>query len=358
MDAYMKNLKPIIFAAHSELKQSIPALKKNHLYEAFAAFCGFKSYAAYLVGASSAVESIELANRHCFERLQGLGFDAGESIQVCQQIEEAWQQFNSISLDDIYTYYMADCSGDTVSATVMLEALSPFIKANDLDAILVGLVITTQELIIYSENPDNKSGEYWYEKRLANFELNMLQSEVAERYHEILPYKELLKLVIEKLEQNRDLNIPSPLPLKAIVEQHSDDHKRSWSSYFSDNPDRVIEAVSYALYLHDADQPLIPFYLYLDWIKAEMIVSPSREKLISTIANTCPDAEKWLWHFVGLRSGIDVTQSNLRAINRYTGEDYDDYGPMEVVGDEGISLPPIPDDIKVKVKRSAAELIR
>ncbi|MCV5640766.1 hypothetical protein OFN49_38365, partial [Escherichia coli] len=78
---------------------------KSHLYEAFAAFCGFKSYAAFQVASEYRVENLEIANRQCFERLQVLDFDAGVSLQVCQQIQQAWEQFNIISLDDVYAFY-------------------------------------------------------------------------------------------------------------------------------------------------------------------------------------------------------------------------------------------------------------
>ncbi|WP_339720477.1 hypothetical protein [uncultured Paraglaciecola sp.] len=58
----MKNLKPLIFAAHTELKPTLTAIKKSHLYEAFAAFCGFKSYAAFQAATVINVDNIELAN--------------------------------------------------------------------------------------------------------------------------------------------------------------------------------------------------------------------------------------------------------------------------------------------------------
>ena len=66
MDMYMKNLKPFIFAAHSELIIEIPSIKKSHLYEAFSAFCGFKSYAAFKVVSDITVKDLELANKLCF----------------------------------------------------------------------------------------------------------------------------------------------------------------------------------------------------------------------------------------------------------------------------------------------------
>ena len=346
----MKNLKPIIFTAHSELKTAIPSIKKSHLYEAFAAFCGFKSYAAFQVASNFSVENLERANRQCFERLQGLGFDAEASLQVCQRVQHAWEQINIISLEDVYAFYAEASFEEALSATRMLNALTSLIDENDADATLVGFVIAAQLLAEYEKNPDNRSGEYWYNKKLANQTLNELQSEVAERYQLIALYRELLALLLKKLENSNDAVLPSPSVLKAVSEKFGDDHKRCWSGYFSDDPYVVIEAIGYALHCHDADEPVIPFYLYLDWIKAEMFVSPSREGLIEIIEATNNDEEKWFWYFVGLQHSIDVTKSNLRAIHADTGADYDHYGPMDVVGNEGLLLPAISDDIKTKLK--------
>ncbi|MBS2139921.1 hypothetical protein KCA24_19350, partial [Escherichia coli] len=50
--------------------------------EAFAAFCGFKSYAAFQVASEYRVENLEIANRQCFERLQVLDFVSGFPLKV------------------------------------------------------------------------------------------------------------------------------------------------------------------------------------------------------------------------------------------------------------------------------------
>lgn len=353
---YMKNLKPIIFTAHSELKTAIPSIKKSHLYEAFAAFCGFKSYAAFQASTNICIENHELANRRCFERVQGLGLDAGESLQVCQRIQQAWQQFNNITLDDVYAFYAEASFEEALSATRMLNVLTSLIDENDAEAVIVALVIAAQILAEYEENPDNRSGEYWYNKKLANQTLNELQSEVADQYQQIVPYRELLTVILRKFENSNDAVLPSPSMLKTISEQFGDNHKRYWSDYFSNEPYAVIEAIGYALHCHDADEPVIPFYIYLDWIKAEMLVYPSRGGIIEIIEATNNEEEKWFWHLLGLQHNIDVTQSNLRAIHADTGEDYDDYGPMDVVGDEGISLPIISDDSKLKLENAVQKL--
>lgn len=356
MDMYMKNLKPIIFTAHSELKTALPLIKKSHLYEAFAAFCGFKSYAAFQIASNVNVDNLELANRQCFERVQYLGFDAGESLQVCKKIQQAWEQFNVISLDDIYAFYAEASFEEALSATRMLNVLTSLIDENDAEAILVGLVYSAQLLAEYEENPDNRSGEYWYNKKLANHTLNGLQSEVADRYQQIVPYRKLLTLLLGKFENSRDAMFPSPSILKTVSEQFSDNQKRCWSAFFSDEAYLVIEAITYAMDSHDQDEPVIPFYMYLDWIKAEMFVSPSRGGLLEIIDTAEGEEEKWFWYFVGLQHDIDITKDDYRLINSYTGGDWDEDGPVIPVGDDGIYLPAISDEIRTKLKNIVASI--
>lgn len=46
--------------------------------------------------------------------------------------------------------------------------------------------------------------------------------------------------------------------------------------------------------------------------------------------------EAWLYIYLAQLFDVDFTQDDYRAINAYTGEEYDDYGPMDIVGREAI----------------------
>lgn len=353
MDMYMKNLKPFIFAAHSELRIEIPSIKKSHLYEALSAFCGFKSYASFKVVSDITVKDLELANRLCFERLLRLGFSEKESLQVCQRIHQVWKQFNTTSLDDVYSFYTDTSCERALSSSQVLDTLTSLIDSNDEEATLLALVIVSQELVSYEENPDIRAGEYWYHKKQNNQTLNNFQSEVADQYQQIVPYKKLLNKILGKSRNSNNMILPSPSILKNINEQFDSDQKKSWSDYFCDEPYVVIEAIGYVLHCHDTDEPIIPLSIYLDWIKAVMLAYPSREVGMDIIEATNSDEEKWFWHFVGLQHDIDVTQPSYRLINRYTGKDWDDDGPAMPVGDDGISLPIISENKKLKIENIA-----
>ncbi|WP_286270522.1 hypothetical protein [Thalassotalea hakodatensis] len=346
----MKNLKPFIFSAHADLKPVIPSIKKSHLYEAIAAFCGYKSYAAWQVAIHTKVDDIEQAQGQCFERMLGLGLPAKHALLISQQMPRLWQQYDSITLDDIYAYYSEASYDDALKSTRMLDELKSAVENGSEEAMLLALVVTAQLLIQFDEDPDNRSGEYWYQKKLTNQKLNHFQLQVAEQYQQIMPYRELFQHLLTIFDVSEGPVLHSPSTIEAVCYKHDDGLVRQWSSYFSDRPTDVIDAIIYVLNHHESEQPIIPYYLYLDWLRAEMLLFADREGIVEIIKAAVDDEEKWFWHLIGLRQKVDVTVSTLRAIHADTGEDYDDYGPMDIVGDEGLVLPSVSDDRKAKLQ--------
>ena len=88
----------------------------------------------------------------------------------------------------------------------------------------------------------------------------------------------------------------------------------------------------------------------MDWLACEVVLSPTRDNLADKLNSSESDSEKWFWYYFGLKHDIDITQDDYYAINAYTGEEYDDYGPMEVAGYTGITLPNISDELKSEIK--------
>lgn len=70
--------------------------------------------------------------------------------------------------------------------------------------------------------------------------------------------------------------------------------------------------------------------------------------------------EAWLYIYLAQLCDVDFTQDDLRAYNAYTGEAYDDYGPMEVAGREAIqyviNLPDLPEAQDALARKIANEL--
>ncbi|XQW84942.1 hypothetical protein ACOYR1_17745 [Thalassotalea piscium] len=352
----MKNLKPLIFSAHAELKSKLPAIKKSHLYEAFASFCGFKSYAAFQAATVNKIDDIELANRQCFERMQHIGFDASSALLICQQTQNLWEQRNNISLAEIYAFYCTPAFEDYIDAPHMFSALKTLAVSGDKDAILVGLVLCSQILAEYKENPDNRSGEYWYKKLIANQALSSFQQEVAEEYQQVQPYKVFLDTLVSELIESDKISLPSPLVIRTLCRQFDDRRERHWTHYFKNDYFHVQQAFAFINHYKGDGVDIIPETLILDWQKAEVMVTPYRGDISETIEHSITNQEKWFWYYWGLAHDIDVTQDDLYAINADTGEDYDDCGPMAVSGYEGIALPDISAAEKANAQKLAQQL--
>ncbi|MDN4502229.1 hypothetical protein QX776_07430 [Alteromonadaceae bacterium BrNp21-10] len=353
----MKNLKPLIFSAHSELKATHSTIKKSHLYEAFASFCGFKSYAAFQAATVIRVDDVELAKRQCLERMQGIGFDVGNALLICQSMENVWEQYDTISLDDIYSFYSEPSFEKEYLEKRILETLKSLIVSGDSEAILMGVVFTAQILAEYEENPDNRSGEYWYKKLLANEELSSMHREVAEEYQHILSYQEFFEFLRLELANNSVITLPSPSIIKPICQQFDDGIMRRWSQYFKSECFEVLEAFEFFNYYKEPTNAPLPEKLVLDWQKAQAMIDPNRWTIAGIIEGSTSNKEKWFWYYWGLEHSIDVTQDNLYAINADTGAEYDDYGPMDVAGDEGIKLPRISAKDKSRSQNLSQQLL-
>eukprot|EP01093_Parvamoeba_rugata_P004097 TRINITY_DN15705_c0_g1_i1.p1 TRINITY_DN15705_c0_g1~~TRINITY_DN15705_c0_g1_i1.p1 ORF type:complete len:122 (+),score=15.26 TRINITY_DN15705_c0_g1_i1:690-1055(+) len=116
----MQNLKSKVFSIHSQLRPSLPFLKKTHLYELVAAFNGFKSYAAYKNSFNHQVDLAidkETAGRLCFERGLSLGFNSSDAMTVSKVLSESFNSENRAlgQFEKLYNFYI-DTYYTTVSA--------------------------------------------------------------------------------------------------------------------------------------------------------------------------------------------------------------------------------------------------
>jgi hypothetical protein len=163
------------------------------------------------------VTNKEQANRQCFERMLDIGFVAGEALLINQHTEKLWEEINTLNLDDIWDFYNNASYDEKLSSLDMLDALKSFMNTGNLEAKLIGLVVTTEVLAEHDENQDNRSGKYWHNKRLAGNSLNDLQKEVADNYLQTQYYREFLSFLRSDLFNSGPFILPSPLTLKIFV---------------------------------------------------------------------------------------------------------------------------------------------
>jgi hypothetical protein len=355
---YMRNLKPLIYSIHSELKNKITPLKKAHLYELASSYIGYKSYAAYksnLSNFSLSKTAPELSNRQCFDRALALGFTTSDSFVLSQCIEAylTRQMQSQIQFEKLYQWYEQIESDDEFKNQESLNAVKLMVEDGLPEGYLLAIVICSDVISEFLETPDNGRGKYWYDKRLSGSRLNILQTEVANSYSEIKGYFDILSDVFSHPDA---FVIPSPIIARDVVERFSDEQRSAWTNAFNQEPHVIVDSIRQLLRLALISFSDPNFLALSDWVTAALIVSPASGDLIGKITSSDSEEEMWFWHLYGLHQGIDVTADNLYAINADTGEEYDDYGPMEVEGYEGLSMPNISSDLTAEMKLFALHI--
>jgi hypothetical protein len=140
----------------------------------------------------------------------------------------------------------------------------------------LAIVICAQVISESQENPDNRSGEYWHNKRLAGVELNLLQEEVADHFSSMKSYFDLLKHV---MTHTQDFNLPSPIIIKPVADHFEADNEREWTTLFNDSPYVVLEALDFLYEFDDSINPVSHNKALTDWLTCEVSLSPSRNSL-------------------------------------------------------------------------------
>ncbi|MDP2560423.1 hypothetical protein [Psychrobium sp. 1_MG-2023] len=351
----MKNLKALVHTTHSELKKTIPTVKKSHLYEAIASFCGFNSYAAFQSADEFQLTDEELATGRCFERMLDMSFGAANALLISQHTAKLWGELNNISVDDIWHYYVNSSYEERLASSRTLEIIKALAQKQDVEAKLIGLVLTAEVLAEYEDDLDNRSGEYWHSKRLANHKLSDIQLGIANNYLHIQCYRELVEHLLNDCNNESSL-LPSPSSIKGTANKFHQGQRGQWTSFFSQSPYTVIEAFEFIQHYRDIGDKVVSPELYMDWYKAEAILNPNKEMIADIIGYLCSDEEKWLWYYFGLSSDIDVTKDAHIAINSDTGGEWDGYGPAMVGGYTGISLPKISESSKRELQKAVSNI--
>jgi hypothetical protein len=93
-----------------------------------------------------------------------------------------------------------------------------------------------------------------------------------------------------------------------------------------------------------------------DWQILSVIQRPSYEMLWELSDGCKNPILAWAWYYFGQRFGIDITIDKYRLINSYTGEEWDEYGPAEPVGYDGVELPVISEEQQHAAKQLAVRI--
>jgi hypothetical protein len=213
----------------------------------------------------------EIAKGQCFDRALELKFDASNSLLVSQCIAQQLDiSLQSKILFEKLVHYL-ESDGD-LNNVLILNSLKSLIDEGFCEASLLAIVICAEVISDSRQNPDNRSGEYWYNKRLSGLKLNSLQEEVADHFSSMKSYFDLLKHV---MTHTQELNLPSPIKIKPIADHFEADNKRKWTTLFDDSSYVVLEALGFLYEFDDSINPDSYDQAILDWLACEIVFSPS-----------------------------------------------------------------------------------
>ena len=377
------NIKTLVHTLHSALFQENFKTKKAHLYELISAYYGYRSYAAFQA-CNNPIKKItprekEHSQKQSFERALSLNYETATALKITQSISDLNHSFEKSTLENIAHYLISlneaiyfdelDKLDDVKEVTRLhsdfIAQLRVLIKQGSTDALLCALVLCTSELDYYESDSDNIAGDYWYEKRLAGEELSPLRNSVADNFMAILPFQELLSEIINKTEHLEFYSLNKPQSIESFTDIFGSSCNSKWTSLFKEAPQLVFKSLDYLsekkLVKHSPE-----FHeLYTSWNILTLLNSPSKEAIAfyidssesyfdvdeSLLKTSMSDNEKWFWYYYGLQNGFDITQDKHIAINSYTGEEWDGYGPVQVGGYDGLKLPEISDEDKLAMKK-------
>ena len=345
-------IKNIIYSAHQRLEQvaNIP-VKRSHIYELIAAAFGFNTYASLTSKAiliqHKGPNSAETANLALIQqRSQELGYGnifTAEFLMIMSN-----QQIGTLIFADLIAQLSSgdylvggeweSNDSDQIASTDVLSALETSAKT--------GNPLAHYALALHHENNDESEAgnDYWYKQMQSGRALSGIEKDFALRYQR--QFSSDNKYQYHLRESAR---LGCDLALLDLAEKFDDhtffdgDHRN-----VDANPMRIAE-IAGELGRFDEHRYWLTVAADAGNIEAmrELIESYEKEDLLRC----------WTWVYLSQMLGKDLTQDSYDAIHD-DGSDYDDDfgGSLNVVGDDGLELPPLEVD-QAHLAKTNAEIL-
>lgn len=350
----MYNLSSTAHAVLQQLKiQNSVLPTRAQMLELLAAYFGYKTYAAFKADSAISEEQLKAAilnrvasNERLASRLLELSLPESLASQVTHSIIQHLQTAKlepKISLLRIAQYLQIAVGRVKLDSKEIKASYGYLTKSHDADSVLLRYVWQSDELEVEQDNEDDYAGAsaYWYEQRKAGNQLSAAATEWADAYER--------QLSAEKRQQDflsafADTTLAKPNAIE-VIRQNAE-------------PNFCCQlGAPYLLDLFESlpTESMDDDYYYV-WHYLAVLQQPEHESLVGLAEAIEDSVELWALNLFGLSNGVDITASNYRLINSYTGEDWDEYGPAEPVGYDGISLPNITDSQKQDAKLMAERM--
>lgn len=350
----MYNLSSTAHAVLQQLKiQNSVLPTRAQILELLAAYFGYKTYAAFKADSAISEETLKAAmldrvasNERLASRLLELSLPESLASQVMHSIIQHLQTAKlepKISLLRIAQDLQIAVGQVRLDSKEIKASYDFLAKSHDAESVLLRYVWQSHDLGSDPDDEDVYAGAsaYWYEQRKAGNQLSAAATQWADAYER--------QLAAEKRQQDflsafADTTLAKPNAIEVI--RHNAEPNfccQLGASYLLD----LFESLP----IESMDDDF-----YYAWHYLVVLQQPNHETLVELAEGIDNPIELWAWYFFGQDNNIDITADNHWAINSDTGEIWNDYGPAEPVGYDGITLPNISDSQKHDAKLMAERM--
>lgn len=337
----MSVLSNVVFNTSKALQSQPNPPKRSQIFELYAACLGFKTFAACKAASShetfDKLKSVapETIRARLQQRLTELAIPSAFLDPLARSIWRELQELQTsaphLVLGDA-ARYLGLLDGDVNLSRSQIKSLRQQLKAmaeaGDANVRLLYVLWHFSELPEedeYNEDFVEKGGsEYWYKQRLAGAILSRNATEWADAYERSLRDMQSFDQFIAAFPLS-SLAIPN---IQDVLDGSSGPNLSC-----SLNAHAVVE-------LLERYDPQSPEFLALEpWHYLANIQHPTYEGLHYLFEETCNQVEQYAIFLFALDCGIDISQDHYWLVNSYTGEEWDEYGPAEPEGFDGVDLP-------------------
>jgi hypothetical protein len=340
----MSVLSNAVFNTNKALQSQPNPPKRSQIFELYASCLGFKTFAACKAASShetfDKLKSVapETIRARLQQRLTELSIPSAflEPLakSIWRELQELQTSAPQLVLGDA-ARYLGLLDGDVNLSPSQIKSLKQQLKAmaeaGDANARLLYVLWQFSELSVEAEFDEDieeldedDGSEYWYKQRLAGATLSTTATEWADAYERSLKDKQSLEQFI------------SAFPLSSLAIPNIQDILHD-----SNDPNFSCSLSAHAV-ITSLEQyyPPSPEYLMLmSWYQLSNIQNPAYGSLQTLFNESGNLVEQYAIYLFALDCGVDISQGHYWLVNSNTGEEWDEHGPAEPQGVDGVDLP-------------------
>lgn len=364
----MSILSNAVFATSTSLKSQPNRPSRSQLFELHAAYLGFDSYAALnasnLYVALQSLRQAEPAHARARLRQRLKKLELPEELlvplehSIAQQLELLLPVYPNLVFKDAARYLrLLEC--DIKFSPNQLSSLNQQLQAmanlGDADARLLSVLwqsFDPDDIGDFNDRFDAyevdkievEGSEYWYRQRLSGATLSAAANQWADAYE-----KTLKTLVAEQIHSY-------PPEIYSLISLAAPNIQAVMHGTEKPNFSCSLPAYEISERLERIYPPSPEYFALLPWYSLAAIQQSEYEQLQKLFEAFEEPEERHAIYLFGLANNVDISQDNNWLINSYTGKEWDEDGPAELAGFDGVQLSKLTDQQHKKAQSMAERL--